>query len=171
MQQRRPSIIKNKKILRLQITNVGDDGVKGTLLHCWWECKLVQPLWTLGFPGGSVVKNLPANVEVMGRFSWIGKIPWRRKWQPTPVFLPGKFHGQRNLVCYSPWDHKESDMTECTHTDTHTYTFTEAWAEKLCALLLWTVYKDSNAKELDKVINHCSLAQIYHLYFTVRELE
>ena len=33
---------------------------------------------------------------------WAGKIPWRRKWQPTPVFLPGGFHGQRNLVGYSP---------------------------------------------------------------------
>ena len=41
------------------------------------------------------------------RFSpWIGKIPWRRKWQPTPVFLPGKFHGQRSLEGYSPRGHK-----------------------------------------------------------------
>ena len=37
---------------------------------------------------------------------------WRRKWQPTPVFLPGKSHGRRSLVGYSPWGHKESDMTE-----------------------------------------------------------
>ena len=37
---------------------------------------------------------------------------WRRKWQPTPVFLPGESCGQRNLVGYSPWDHKELDMTE-----------------------------------------------------------
>ena len=37
---------------------------------------------------------------------WVGKIPWRRKWQPTPVFLPGKSHGQRNLVCCSPWECK-----------------------------------------------------------------
>ena len=36
----------------------------------------------------------------------------RRKWQPTPVFLPGKFHGQRSLAGYSPWSHKESDMTK-----------------------------------------------------------
>ena len=43
---------------------------------------------------------------------WIGKIPWSRKWQPTPVFLLGQFHGQRSLVSYSPWGHKESDMTE-----------------------------------------------------------
>ena len=43
---------------------------------------------------------------------WVGKIPWRRKWQPTLVFLPGEFHGQRRLASYSPWGHKESDMTE-----------------------------------------------------------
>ena len=45
---------------------------------------------------------------------WVGKIPWRRAWQPTPVFLPGESHGQRNLVGYSPQGHKESDMTEAT---------------------------------------------------------
>ena len=43
---------------------------------------------------------------------WVGKIPWRRVWQPTPVFLPRESHGQRSLVGYSPWGHKESDMTE-----------------------------------------------------------
>ena len=43
---------------------------------------------------------------------WVGTIPWRRKWQPTPVFLAGEFHEQRSLVGYSPWGHKELDMTE-----------------------------------------------------------
>ena len=43
---------------------------------------------------------------------WVGKIPWRRKWQPTPVFLPGESHGQRSLEGYSPWGHQESDTTE-----------------------------------------------------------
>ena len=42
----------------------------------------------------------------------VGKILWRRRWQPTPVFLPGKSHGQRSLVGYCPWGHKETDMTE-----------------------------------------------------------
>ena len=51
---------------------------------------------------------------------WVGKIPWRRAWQPTPVFLPGESHGQRSLAGCSPWDHKESDVPEtnwhaCTH--------------------------------------------------------
>ena len=48
-----------------------------------------------------------------GRFNpWVGKIPWRSKWQPTPVFLPGKSHGQKSLLGHSPWGHKESDMIE-----------------------------------------------------------
>ena len=47
------------------------------------------------------------------RFSpWVRKICWRKKWQPTPLFLPEKSHGQRSLVGYSPGGHKESDMTE-----------------------------------------------------------
>ena len=43
---------------------------------------------------------------------WLRKIPWRRKWQPTPVLLPGKSHGQRSLAGYSPQHHKESDTSE-----------------------------------------------------------
>ena len=43
---------------------------------------------------------------------WVRKIPWRTKWQPIPVFLPEKSHGQRSLVGYSPWGCKESDITE-----------------------------------------------------------
>ena len=46
---------------------------------------------------------------------WVRKIPWRRKWQPTPVFLPGKFHGWRSLVGYGPWGRKELDTTERLH--------------------------------------------------------
>ena len=42
---------------------------------------------------------------------WVGKIPWKGAWQPTQVLLPGEPHGQRSLVGYGPWGHKESDMT------------------------------------------------------------
>ena len=49
---------------------------------------------------------------------WVGKIPWKRKWQPTPVLLPGKSRGLRSLVGYSPWGHKESDTTEQLHHST-----------------------------------------------------
>ena len=47
---------------------------------------------------------------------WVRKIPWRRKWQPAPVFLPGKPHGHRSLAGYSPKGRKESDMTKHTGT-------------------------------------------------------
>ena len=54
---------------------------------------------------------------------WVRKIPWRKKWQLTPVFLPGKFHGQRILTDYSPWGPKELDTTERAHVHhTHTHT-------------------------------------------------
>ena len=60
------------------------------------------------------VKNLPAmQAGLRPRFNpRVGKIPWRRKWQPTSVFSPGQFHGQRSLVGYSLWGCKESDTTE-----------------------------------------------------------
>ena len=65
----------------------------------------------MGFPGGSEVKASACNAG--DTFDpWIGKIPWRRKWQPTPVFLPGESHGQRSLVGYSLRGRKESDTTE-----------------------------------------------------------
>ena len=61
------------------------------------------------------VKRLSAMQERPGFDLWVGKIPWRRKWQPTPVLLPGKSHGRRSLVGYSPWGRKESDTTEWLH--------------------------------------------------------
>ena len=63
---------------------------------------------------------------------WVGKIPWSRKWHPSPIFLLGKSHRQRSLTDYSPRGCKKSDMTQhalvrtyaCTHTRTHTHTHT-----------------------------------------------
>ena len=77
-----------------------------------------SPIFTLGFPGGSVVKKKKRSTCQCRKCKrhefnpWVRKIPWGRKWQPTPVFLPGQFHGQRSLVDYSPWGHKELDKTE-----------------------------------------------------------
>ena len=65
----------------------------------------------MGFPGGLVVKESFRQCRGCGFNSWIGKIPWRRKWQPTPVFLPRKSQGQRNLVGCIPGGCKESDTT------------------------------------------------------------
>ena len=58
------------------------------------------------------VKNPPANAGDTGSISGSEEIPWRRAWHPTSVFLLGESLGQRSLVGYSPWGHKESDMTE-----------------------------------------------------------
>ena len=75
------------------------DADTGLPRWCWWK-RVCMPMhkkeetcfWSLGLED-----------------------PWRRAWQPTPVFLPGESHGQRSLVRgYSPWGHKESDMTEAT---------------------------------------------------------
>ena len=67
-----------------------------------------------------LVKNLPANAgDIRHRFDpWVGKIPWKRIWQPTPVFLPGESHGQRGLAGCGPRGHKESDMTKATQHST-----------------------------------------------------
>ena len=67
----------------------------------WYPCKC--------FPGGSMVKESACQCRRPGFNLWVRKITWRRKWQPSSVFLPGKSHGQRHLVGYSPWGHKESD--------------------------------------------------------------
>ena len=65
-----------------------------------------------GFPGGLDSKESACNVVRPGFDPWVRKISWRREWQPTLVFLPGESHGQRSLADYSPWGHKELDMTE-----------------------------------------------------------
>ena len=61
-----------------------------------------------------MVKNLPA-CERPGFDPWVGKMPWRRAWQPTPVFLPGESHGQRSLAGSSPQGHKVRANQQLTH--------------------------------------------------------
>ena len=104
------------------------DTLFSTLIDLNWHFKCCQRtpgenIWksTLrnkGFEGGAVVKNPLANASRCksrrrpGFGPWIGRIPWRRAWQPTPVSLPGESHGQQSLVGYSPWGHKQLDTTE-----------------------------------------------------------
>ena len=64
-----------------------------------------------GFPVAQTVKNL-LQCRRPGFHPWVGKIPWRREWQPSLIFSPGKYHRQRNLMGYSPWGCRESDTTE-----------------------------------------------------------
>ena len=87
------------------IGDLPDRGLKPASL-CLLNCQEVSfPLAYLRSPPGvQVVKNPPANAQEETRVqSLIRKTPWRKKWQPTPVFLTGKFHGQRSLADYSPW--------------------------------------------------------------------
>ena len=88
-----------------------------------------QQLKNMGFPGGAVVKIACqcGRSERCRLDPWVVKILWIRKWQHTPVFLPGKFHGQRHLEGCSPRGHTQSNMTELLsgHTHTHTHTHTQ----------------------------------------------
>ena len=76
---------------------------------------LILNLIEINLPGASDGKSVCLQCKRPRFYPWIGKIPWKRKSQPTPVLLPGKFHGWRSLVSYSPWGCKELDMTEQLH--------------------------------------------------------
>ena len=67
------------------------------------------------FHGGSDSKSICIKCGRPGFDPWVRKILWRRKWQPTPILLPGKSHGWRSLVGYNPWGRQESDTTERLH--------------------------------------------------------
>ena len=73
----------------------------------------------LGFPGGSDGKASACNAGDPSSIPGSGRPPWRRKWQSTPALLPGKSHGRRSLIGYSPWGCKESDQTERLHFHFH----------------------------------------------------
>ena len=75
--------------------------------HHWGK---VNEGWS--FPVGSEGKESACNAGNLAFNLWVRKIPWKRECVPTAVFLPGEFHGQRSLKGYSPWGHKELDMTE-----------------------------------------------------------
>ena len=68
---------------------------------------------------------------------WVGKIPWRRKWQPTPVLLPRKFHGWRSLVGYSPWGRKELDTTKQLHFFSFTLESRQTWSTQTTWASQW----------------------------------
>jgi len=80
---------------------------------------ILFPLFREGLGNTAWATSLVAQMVKVSAYNagdpWVGKIPWRRKWQPTPIFLPGKSHGQRSLAGYSPWGCKESDMAERFH--------------------------------------------------------
>ena len=88
-------------------------GRKKKGLQSYWALSF----FSLGFSGGSAGKESAcqcSRCKRRGFDPWVRKIPWRRKWQPTPVFLPGKFHEQRGLAGYSPCGRKELDTAKHT---------------------------------------------------------
>ena len=84
---------------------------EGIYVYIWVIHFTIQQKLTQASLVAQMAKNLPA-VQETWVLSQVRKIPWRREWQSTPVFLPGEFHGQRSLAGCSPWGHKESDKTE-----------------------------------------------------------
>ena len=104
--------------------------------------------YTSGFPGGASGKELACQCRRLKRYwfdPWVRKIPWRRAWQPTPLFLRGESHGQRSLVGYSPWGHKVPNTTEWLTLFTFFQewvsllrTYTEDWSKP--HLGCWTIY-------------------------------
>ena len=88
--------------------------------YCWVVAEFAgEKLKQRGFPGDSAEKECTCQFRRRGFNPWIGKIPWRKKWQPTLVFLPGKAHGQRNLAGYSPWGCKRVWVTKQVQTIDH----------------------------------------------------
>ena len=106
------------------------------LIDCWEfliysECKTL--IWHVickyqVIPGGASGKESACQCRRHRRHGfhpWVRKILWSRKWKLIPVFLPGKFHGQRSLLGYSPWGCKELDMTE------HTYSLANIFSQSI----------------------------------------
>ena len=79
--------------------------------------------------------HLPMQEMQVRSLGW--QITWSGKWQPTPVFLPGKFHGQKSLAGYSPWDCKKLDLTEHTHACTSFYLRLKWWGEWRTKITKW----------------------------------
>ena len=95
--------------------NFDDMDERRTWMYMEERCKNRYCLRSFGLPWWLSGKESTCQCRRHKFDPWVGKVPWRRKWQPTPVFLPGKSHGRRSLVGYSPWGRKESDTTKQLH--------------------------------------------------------
>ena len=94
--------------MRLTVTLQSQDEARPTLFF--------KSLCPMGFPRGASGKDCHCRThERHGLNPWVREIPLKEAWQPTPVFLLGEFSGKRSLAGYSPWGHKELDMTEATY--------------------------------------------------------
>ena len=128
------------------------------------HCKADQPyLLSTGLPGGPGGKEPACQCRRPKKCEfnpWVGKIPWRRAWQPIPVFLPGESHAQRSPAGYSPWGHKEPDATEQAGTPFCTVRFERA-----------TVFQPSEWKVMleltSKIIWNCEWQICPFFHFSV----
>ena len=119
------------------------------------------------------VKNLSIMWET-GFNSWVGKIPWRRDWLPTPVFLPGKPHGQRSLAGCSTWGHRESDSTErltlsILHTRNHPkhWKYSIEYDKVLVPMELTSRYRKIYHKEVNKTIADSHKDHEEYIFFSM----
>ena len=115
-------------------------GYKGDLFFHW---KYLGS--SVSFPGGPSGKEPPCQCRRQKRWGfapWVRKIPWRRTWQPTPVFLPGESHGQRSLAGCSPWGHRVGHNWAHTHKQgalcqTHQKALNSICWRKLKSIFIW----------------------------------
>ena len=120
-----------------------------------------EPLYCIG---ASLVAQRP-------RFNpWVGKIPWRRKWQPTPIILPGESHGRRSLLGNSPQGRKESDTTERLHFHfSILYTKDSLFSTFSPALVISCFFNNSHFNRYE-MIPHCSLICISLMIIDIERL-
>ena len=115
----------------------------------WWAMHLcilfcsilfLSFIYMLTIPDGASGKEPTCQCRRRRFDPWVGKIPWSRKWQPTPVFLPEESHRQRSLGGHSPWGHKESDTTEVTW---HAHTVHLHCCINYCCTAEWFCYTNA----------------------------
>ena len=124
-------------------------GARGAWGHHTWGRDDQLP----SFQPRGILGHLPC--QTPGIHPWVGKVLWRRKWQPTPVFLSGESHGQRSLVGYSPQGHKPSDTIE--HNILCPRPCSEPFTEILCLLIL------TKLNELDLMMMLVSIGHLWTL--------
>ena len=123
------------------------------------------PWWSSGWESTLQCRRLRLN-------PWVGKISWRREQLSTPMFWPGEFHGQRNLAGYSPWDCKESDMTEQFSLHYLQQSQTEAtqrsfnrWKDKQ---IVFQKYKCTLSNKLNELLTHNNIVESTFLFLYIK---
>ena len=129
----------------------------------------------MGLYSGIVVKNLLTHAGDAKDMDLVRKIPLSREWQFTPVFWPGKFHGQRNLECYSSWACKESDKTEhiyirvCVCVCVYVMLTLCGWGESKLSKMACSGSVTPHFAN-DDYITACSTAHAYHKVYVIAEI-